>query len=73
MLLDYRHPVSEVLNKIDEHLSVNTSRRKCKISSEVTLVFKPNSRNFVNFYFDTIVRHLVVTFVVCVLTCIVPE
>ena len=51
MLLDFRHPVSEVLNKIDEHSSVNTFRRKCKISSEVTLAFNPNSQNFVDFCF----------------------
>ena len=75
MLLDFRQQVSEVLNKIDEHSSVNTSRRKCKISSKITLVFKPNSQNFVDFHFDTIVCHLIVIFVecVCVCACIVPE
>ena len=73
--MDFRHLVSEVLNKIDEHSSVNTSKRKCEISSKVTLVFKPNSQNFVDYHFDTIVCHLIVIFVVCVcvLTCIVPE
>ena len=66
MLLDYQHLVSEVLNKIDELSSVNTSRRKWKIFSKVTLVFKSNSQNFVDFHFDTIVCHLIVVFIVCV-------